>query len=164
MKKRSALGLCLGAVLALLPHAGWAQGPANEKLVFTWAWRDTPERESLVTVLIRPDGQGSLLTLTRRLLELRAREPVLQGGVQEPREAAAGLVAYRRGDERRFLVVANFTHAPLSYALRVDGPGRVVLSTLLDREGERVADQVRLRADEGLVIALDAAPGDSRAA
>jgi uncharacterized protein YndB with AHSA1/START domain len=35
----------------------------NEKLVFTWAWRSTPERESLVTVLIKPDGDGSLLTL-----------------------------------------------------------------------------------------------------
>ena len=35
----------------------------NEKLVFTWAWRTMPERESLVTVLIRPDGDGSMLTL-----------------------------------------------------------------------------------------------------
>ena len=35
----------------------------NEKLVFTWAWRSTPERESLVTLLIKPDGTGSLLTL-----------------------------------------------------------------------------------------------------
>jgi uncharacterized protein YndB with AHSA1/START domain len=36
----------------------------NEKLVFTWAWRDTPERQSLVTVLLKPDGDGTLLTLT----------------------------------------------------------------------------------------------------
>jgi uncharacterized protein YndB with AHSA1/START domain len=35
----------------------------NQKLVFTWAWRSTPERESLVTILIRPDGTGALLTL-----------------------------------------------------------------------------------------------------
>jgi uncharacterized protein YndB with AHSA1/START domain len=35
----------------------------NQKLSFTWAWRSTPERESLVTVLIKPDGDGSLLTL-----------------------------------------------------------------------------------------------------
>jgi uncharacterized protein YndB with AHSA1/START domain len=35
----------------------------NEKLQFTWAWRTMPERESLVTVLIKPDGNGSLLTL-----------------------------------------------------------------------------------------------------
>jgi uncharacterized protein YndB with AHSA1/START domain len=36
----------------------------NKKLVFTWAWRTTPERESLVTVDIKPEGTGSLLTLT----------------------------------------------------------------------------------------------------
>jgi uncharacterized protein YndB with AHSA1/START domain len=35
----------------------------NEKLVFTWSWRSMPERESLVTILIKPDGGGSLLTL-----------------------------------------------------------------------------------------------------
>jgi uncharacterized protein YndB with AHSA1/START domain len=35
----------------------------NERLVFTWAWRTMPERESLVTVLIAPDGEGTLFTL-----------------------------------------------------------------------------------------------------
>jgi uncharacterized protein YndB with AHSA1/START domain len=37
---------------------------ANEKLVFSWAWKSTPERESLVTVEVKPDGDGTLLTLT----------------------------------------------------------------------------------------------------
>jgi uncharacterized protein YndB with AHSA1/START domain len=36
----------------------------DRKLVFTWAWITMPERESLVTVDIKPDGDGSLLTLT----------------------------------------------------------------------------------------------------
>ena len=35
----------------------------NEKLVFSWAWHSTPERESEVTVSIKPDGAGALLTL-----------------------------------------------------------------------------------------------------
>ena len=35
----------------------------NEKLVFTWAWHTMKERESLVTVTIKRDGEGSLLTL-----------------------------------------------------------------------------------------------------
>jgi uncharacterized protein YndB with AHSA1/START domain len=35
----------------------------NEKLSFTWAWRSTPERESHVTVIIKSDGPGSMLTL-----------------------------------------------------------------------------------------------------
>ena len=35
----------------------------NQKLAFTWAWRTMPERESFVTILIKPDGEGSILTL-----------------------------------------------------------------------------------------------------
>jgi uncharacterized protein YndB with AHSA1/START domain len=36
----------------------------GEKLAFTWAWKSTLERESLVTVTVKPDGDGTLLTLT----------------------------------------------------------------------------------------------------
>jgi len=36
----------------------------NEKLVFTWAWRSTPERQSLVTVELAPADEGTALTLT----------------------------------------------------------------------------------------------------
>jgi uncharacterized protein YndB with AHSA1/START domain len=35
----------------------------DTKLVFSWAWRTTPERQSLVTVLIEPASGGSQLTL-----------------------------------------------------------------------------------------------------
>jgi uncharacterized protein YndB with AHSA1/START domain len=36
----------------------------NEKLVFTWAWKSSPERESLVTIALKSDGDGTLMTLT----------------------------------------------------------------------------------------------------
>ena len=35
----------------------------NEKLVFTWAWKSTPERESLVTVTFKEDNGGTIMTL-----------------------------------------------------------------------------------------------------
>ena len=35
----------------------------NEKLVFTWAWKTMPERESLVTLTFKRDGEGTLFTL-----------------------------------------------------------------------------------------------------
>jgi uncharacterized protein YndB with AHSA1/START domain len=35
----------------------------DRRLVFTWAWHSTPERESLVTVTLASDGEGTLLTL-----------------------------------------------------------------------------------------------------
>jgi uncharacterized protein YndB with AHSA1/START domain len=36
----------------------------DEKLVMTWAWRTMPERESLLTISLRPDGEATMLTLT----------------------------------------------------------------------------------------------------
>ena len=33
----------------------------NERLVFTWAWHSTPERESLVTIELKPDAAGTLM-------------------------------------------------------------------------------------------------------
>ena len=35
----------------------------NQLLVFSWAWHSTPERESQVTVSLKPDGDGTLLTV-----------------------------------------------------------------------------------------------------
>jgi len=35
----------------------------NQKLVFSWAWHSTPERESQVTILTQPAASGTLLTL-----------------------------------------------------------------------------------------------------
>ena len=32
-----------------------------ERLVFTWAWHSTPERESLVTITLKPDSAGTLM-------------------------------------------------------------------------------------------------------
>ena len=53
---------------------------ANEKLVFTWAWKSTPERESLVTVLLKPDGDGTLLTLMHeQFFDEDARDRHLDG-------------------------------------------------------------------------------------
>jgi uncharacterized protein YndB with AHSA1/START domain len=35
----------------------------GERLVFTWAWKSTPERQSLVTISLAEDGAGTMLTL-----------------------------------------------------------------------------------------------------
>lgn len=47
----------------------------NEKLVFTWAWRSTPERESLVTIALKADGDGTLMTFTHeQFFDEKARD------------------------------------------------------------------------------------------
>jgi uncharacterized protein YndB with AHSA1/START domain len=35
----------------------------NKKLVYTWAWKSTPERQSVVTIELRAAGKGTELTL-----------------------------------------------------------------------------------------------------
>ena len=50
------------------------------RLVFSWAWHSTPERESLVTVTLKPDGGGTLLTLHHeQLFDQAARDSHEQG-------------------------------------------------------------------------------------
>jgi uncharacterized protein YndB with AHSA1/START domain len=52
----------------------------NEKLVFTWAWKSTPERESLVTIEIKPDGDGALLTVKHEQFSDEETRDGHQGG------------------------------------------------------------------------------------
>jgi uncharacterized protein YndB with AHSA1/START domain len=52
----------------------------NEKLVFTWAWKSTPERESLVTVIFKKDGDGTIMTFTHaQFFDEEARDRHQQG-------------------------------------------------------------------------------------
>jgi uncharacterized protein YndB with AHSA1/START domain len=52
----------------------------NERLVFSWAWHSTPERESLVTVTLAPDGDGTRLTVHHaQLFDGASREGHEQG-------------------------------------------------------------------------------------
>jgi uncharacterized protein YndB with AHSA1/START domain len=52
----------------------------NEKLVFTWAWKSTPERESLVTLTFKNDGGGTMMTLTHDQFFDEAARDSHQGG------------------------------------------------------------------------------------
>lgn len=101
----------------------------------------------------------SMLTLYSRLLSLRRGEPAIEIGRFEPLPADGDVLAYiRRGrkHECSFLIALNFgsrghvLHRPADAA-----SGAIVLSTNLDRHGERVKGNIALRADEGIVIRLD---------
>ncbi|MBI3198094.1 MAG: SRPBCC domain-containing protein [Rhodospirillales bacterium] len=52
----------------------------GRKLVFSWAWRTTPERESQVTIDLKPDGDGTILTLTHeQFFDEKARDDHRRG-------------------------------------------------------------------------------------
>jgi uncharacterized protein YndB with AHSA1/START domain len=47
----------------------------NKKLVYTWTWESTPERESLVTIEFKPSGDGTELVLAhQRFADSEARD------------------------------------------------------------------------------------------
>jgi uncharacterized protein YndB with AHSA1/START domain len=54
----------------------------NSKLVYTWAWESTPERESLVTLEFVPSSAGTELVLThQRFADLQARDKHNEGWI-----------------------------------------------------------------------------------
>jgi alpha-glucosidase len=105
------------------------------------------------TVEAQRDDPHSMLTLHRRLIQLRRANPALSIGGYEPIGVDDHTLAYRRAWEgRSFAIALNLSHRPVE--VEIGGTGRIAITTGLEREGEAVRGRVRLGADEGVVIAL----------
>jgi alpha-glucosidase len=105
------------------------------------------------------DDPNSMLTLYRRLVELRQRESALSIGSYAPLITDGDVLAYvRQSDDSRFLVVLNFGPRSLFVTLGELGGGTVVLATDRAREGESVQDRLPIMGDEGLLIRLERVP------
>jgi len=65
----------------------------DEKLVFTWQWRSKPEWESLVTITLKRDGEGTILTLLHEQLPDEAERDGHRDGWTGAIEKLAGLFA-----------------------------------------------------------------------
>jgi alpha-glucosidase len=104
----------------------------------------------------------SLLNLYKALISLRHQLPELVTGSYVPIAAQGDLLLYRRQTEIDALVVAlNLGDQPVSIASdAVALQGEILISTLLDRRGEKVQGAVDLRGNEGVIIAASSAePG-----
>jgi alpha-glucosidase len=101
----------------------------------------------------------SLLSLYRRLIELRRKEPALCVGSYRPLVSNGDIIAYLREPEagHRFLVVLNLGPRPGLLSIDSLGSGQVVIATEQRRESERVAERLILTGDDALVIRLDPA-------
>ena len=103
----------------------------------------------------------SILSLYKALIRLRKQWPPLQSGSYLPIAAQGDLLLYRRQSEGRAIVVAlNLGPDPLSIASEAIGlDGQILLTTLLDRQGERIRHALDLRGNEGVIIG----PSDGQA-
>jgi len=139
----------------------WNTGP-NAGFTTGEPWLPVAEDWRVINVEVERDAPRSTLTLYRRLIELRRGQPALEVGRFAPVVADGSVLAYERKarhGESDFLVVLNLGADPHVLRLPENAPaGTVALSTYLDREGEPVGREVRLRPDEGVVIRLREAP------
>ena len=104
------------------------------------------------------DDPASMLTLHRRLLQLRRQTPALVAGAYVPVGVDGDVLAYLRADPGgdRWLVALNLGSSPARLAVPGPSPaGRVALSTHPGRDGQPVAGSLELDGDEGVVVQLD---------
>lgn len=97
----------------------------------------------------------SLLTLYKALIELRRQLPQLVRGSYEPVAAHGDVLLYRRRSaEGAVAVVAlNFGGQPAAITSSAIGFSNVILlSTFMDRHGEKVEGMLDLRANEGVIL------------
>jgi alpha-glucosidase len=104
----------------------------------------------------RQDGDPrSTLNLVRRLAELRATLPVLQGGAQTMLDAGPDVLAWRRDDGAvRVVAAVNFAVAPVALAADVAG-ATLLVSTDPDRAAGPLGDgDLTLGPSEGVLLRL----------
>ena len=122
-------------------------------------WLPISANYTEVNVAAQAHDPRSILTLYRQLIQLRRNEPALQEGAWMALGVQGGAFLYMRVHrDRRIMVALNMTGEPRAIILqrrRLRG-GRILLSTHLDRGGEPVGDELDLRGDEGVVVALPA--------
>jgi alpha-glucosidase len=125
------------------PGAGFSHGEP---------WLPVADDYAVHNVNQQSDDLRSTLSLFRRLIALRRELPALTaGGFTLLHRDEASLVYERAHGDQRLIVALNLTGEPRTIE-QTSLTGQIVLSTQLDREGEAVASQIKLRADEGLVV------------
>jgi alpha-glucosidase len=117
-------------------------------------WLPLPDdfpRENVVN--LEADSR-SILNLYKALIDLRKRLPQLASGDYVPIAAQGDLLLYRRQSEGNAVVIAlNLGAGPVSVGSDAIGlGGEILLSTFLDREGEKILGTLDLRGNEGLII------------
>ena len=107
---------------------------------------------STKTSSISKPTQRSILSLYKALIALRKELPQLVTGDYEPIAAQGDLLLYRRAGEGGAVIVAlNLGAEPVSITSSSIGfGGEILLSTFLDRQGERIEGALDLRGNEGV--------------
>jgi alpha-glucosidase len=96
----------------------------------------------------------SILSLYKALIDLRRKSPPLMSGTYVPIVAQGDLLIYRRqGDAEAVVIALNMGAEPVSIASETIGlGGEILLSSFLDRQGEKIHGVLDLRGNEAAII------------
>ena len=126
------------------PNAGFTMGGP---------WLPVAENFHARNVKALSADPTSILNFYRQLIRLRHQRRALNTGSYHQVFCAGNVMLYERaGDDERLAILLNFGHSP--ELVRLPRPGTVLLSTQLDRAGEKTHSEFALRAHEGVVIEL----------
>ena len=141
------------------PGAGFTPVGTSSGTVATWLPIHADHR--LVNVRAQQQEPRSLLNLYRKLLRLRRSSPALRAGSYRPASEAPAntYVYYRALDEQSLLVALNLGGDDLALTLADRRPGRVLISSWLDREEQVLLGNFHLRAHEGVIVELEPESG-----
>jgi alpha-glucosidase len=124
------------------PHAGFSP---------TQPWLPVASDYRSVNVAAQSADRKSMLALYRALISLRRSEPVLSIGSYQTVAVTDRVLIYERQHQARVLRIAlNMSNENAEVELH----GRILISTMREREGEQVRGRMKLGADEGLIIGL----------
>ena len=134
------------------PYAGFSAAPPWLPLSDDFAQENVVNLEA---------DAGSILGLYKALISLRKKLPQLMSGDYVPIVAQGDLLLYRRQRAGATVVIAlNLGAEPVSIASDAAGlDGEILLSTFLDRQGEKIQGVLDLRGNEGAIIGAGAQAG-----
>jgi alpha-glucosidase len=96
--------------------------------------------------------ERSILSLYKALITLRKRLPALVTGDYVPMAAEGDLLLYhRQAPQGSVLIALNLGAEPVELQSEALG-GKILLSTLMDRQGEKLRGVLDLRDNEGVII------------
>jgi alpha-glucosidase len=128
-----------------LPHAGFSE---------VESWLPVSPDYARNNVEFERYDPGSMLNLYRRLIALRRSSRALTAGSYRPIVSDPNLLIFMREHKKdRVLIALNFGNQPEKLATE-NLAGEILISSCLDREGQKAQHGIDLRANEGIAISL----------
>lgn len=119
-------------------------------------WLPVAADAGSINVEAEKDSTGSMLSLTRKLIELRSREPAFTTGGHKRQHTEGEVIAYRRASgSREFLVILNMSGNETEFHLDSDARNAtIVLSTTREVAEDGVGASLDVGGNEGLILRL----------